>query len=32
MEKKKYDPYIEDLKNFIKHNRLTFMEGRRNSD
>ena len=32
MEKEKYNPYVEALKNFIKHNRLTFMEGRRNSD
>ena len=32
MEKEKHNPYVEDLKNFIKHNSLTFMEGRRNSD
>ena len=32
MEKEKYNPYVEDLKNFIKHNRLIFVEGRRNSD
>ena len=32
MEKEKHNPYIEELKNFIKHNNLTFMEGRRNSD
>ena len=32
MEKEKYRPYVEVLKNFIKHNSLTFMEGRRNSD
>ena len=32
MEKEKYNPYVEKLKNFIKHNSLTFTEGRRNSD
>ena len=32
MEKEKHNPYVEDLKNFIKHNSLTFKEGRRNSD
>ena len=32
MEKEKHNPYVEELKNFIKHNSLTFIEGRRNSD
>ena len=32
MEKEKHNPYVEDLKNFIKHNSLTFMEGCRNTD
>ena len=32
MEKEKYNPYVEKLKNFIKHNSLTFTEGSRNSD
>ena len=32
MEKEKYNPYVEKLKNFIKHNSLTFTEGCRNSD
>ena len=32
MEKEKHNPYVEKLKNFIKHNNLTFMEGCRNSD
>ena len=32
MKKEKHNSYVEELKNFIKHNSLTFMEGRRNSD
>ena len=32
MEKEKHNPYVEELKNFIKHNKLTFTEGCRNSD
>ena len=32
MEKEKYSPYVGVLKDFIKHNSLTFMEGCRNSD
>ena len=32
MEKEKHNPYVEELKNFIKYNSLTFIEGRRNSD
>jgi hypothetical protein len=32
MAKEKYNPYVEDLRNFIKHNSLSFKEGRRNSD
>ena len=32
MEKEKHNPYVEELKNFIKHNNLTFTEGCRNSD
>ena len=32
MEKEKYSPYVEVLKDFIKHNSLTFVKGRRNSD
>ena len=32
MEKEKHNPYVEELKNFIKHNSLTFTEGCRNSD
>ena len=32
MEKEKHNPYVEVLKDFIKHNSLTFTEGCRNSD
>ena len=32
MEKEKHNSYVEVLKNFIKHNSLTFTEGCRNSD
>ena len=32
MEKEKYNPYVGDLKDFIKHNSLTFEKGRRNTD
>ena len=32
MEKEKYNTYLGDLKNFIQHNKLSFEEGRRNSD
>ena len=32
MKKEKYNTYLGDLKNFIQHNKLSFEEGRRNSD